>query len=240
MKVLPVRPVDAPRLMPRIEVSLDRGPARRRHGKPRAATITTLAGLLMVGVAALVYQAELTPMAAISTVVVMAIPPARDAGSQAAAGEPPATRQAAPAPPAERAARTSATVPAVRTDSAPAANAISIPALDSRGVAAAVSAWAQAWSQRDMAAYFAAYGPDFKGTAKSSAAWQAERKDRITNKARIAVTVSDLKIQVHGQRAEVNLTQSYESGALRTVGPKRLTFELVGGRWLIQQELSGQ
>ena len=248
MKPQAVRPVGAPRPrpLPRIEVSLERAPGRRRYGRPRAGVLVTLAGLLLVGVAVLVYQAEITPTVAVNTVVAMALPSppplARDASSTAAAAELAAPRQAAAPRPTVGAAP--ASQPAVMTGSAtPAASAAAASGLagqDSREVSAAVNAWVRAWSQRDMAAYFAAYGPDFKGLAKSRAAWQSERQDRITSKARIAVTVSELKIQVQGQHAEVKLTQTYESGALRTVGPKRLTLDRVGGHWLIQQELSGR
>ncbi len=238
MKPQTVHPVGAPRPMPRIEVSLEHGPTRRRYGRPGA--IATLAGLLVVGVAVLVYQAEITPSVAVDTVVALANPPAsltsptvqtRDAGSRTVAAEPVAVaRVPGPAP---------GPAPGVMSGNSP-FGATSAPAQDSRDVAAAVNAWAQAWSQRDMAAYFAAYGQDFKGQATSRAAWQAERQDRITGKASISVTLSDLKIAVQGQRAEVRLTQSYQAGALRTVGPKQLTLARVGGRWLIQQELSGR
>ena len=111
---------------------------------------------------------------------------------------------------------------------------------DDRALRQAVADWARAWSRRDMNAYFAAYAGDFKGKAKSHAAWRAERRERITGKKRIDVSVSGLSVQVRGRTAEVRFTQAYESDALRVVGQKSLTFEKIDGKWLIQQESTGR
>lgn len=56
---------------------------------------------------------------------------------------------------------------------------------------AALEAWAQAWSRRDVEAYFAAYAPGFDGRKghASREAWMAERRERILSRRSIGVTV---------------------------------------------------
>lgn len=108
-------------------------------------------------------------------------------------------------------------------------------------VSAAVRSWASAWSSRDTAAYVAAYAPEFSGSSKSHQAWERERAERITQRSRIKVEVSDLLVSALGDKAEVKFRQSYESdGPTET---SRKTLNLVrspSGQWLITKETSGK
>lgn len=114
---------------------------------------------------------------------------------------------------------------------APAASAAS-PA----DVEAAVRAWASAWSAKDVAAYAAAYTSDFKGSAASHQAWLNDRKVRIEARSRISVGVSDLKVSINGDTAEVRFLQNYESDGPRARSRKTLTLQKVNGKWLIREE----
>ncbi len=107
-------------------------------------------------------------------------------------------------------------------------------------IEAAVHAWASAWSRRDMTGYLGAYTPEFSGQARSHKAWEDDRKARIATRKRISVELSDLRVSVNGDKAQVRFKQAYESDALSTTGRK--TLDLVrspGGKWLIRQESVG-
>jgi Flp pilus assembly protein TadD/ketosteroid isomerase-like protein len=192
-----------------------------------------------------------------------AAPPAvvaKPAASAIAAAPKPATAPApapAPTPSAAPALAAAATTVAVaKPTAAPVAATASAPAtappvakaepvrpdaaeLDKQAVEKALREWAKAWSSRNMVAYFDAYAPDFKGKAASRKAWEQERRDRITGKKKITVTLSDLRIKVSGNKATVHLRQDYNSDALSVKSGKNI--ELVknkSGDWQITQEAS--
>ncbi len=200
---------------------------------------------------------DLTPPAPVRPAVSVPAPPAAAAASaktvatalpapkppaSAVIAKPPAAVASAPLLAAKPAPSAASAVASTAAPARPAASTTVTPApadageADQREVAAAISAWAAAWSRRDMAAYVAAYAADFKGRARSHAAWKSERDDRISAKKNIAVAVSNLKIKVKGSHAEVQLTQVYEAGALRSVSQKSLSLEKIANRWVIQQE----
>lgn len=110
---------------------------------------------------------------------------------------------------------------------------------DKQLVEKAMRDWAKAWSSRNMVAYYDAYAPDFKGKSASRKAWEQERRDRITGKKKINVSLSDLRVKVNGNKASVRLRQDYNSDALSVKSSKN--FELVknkAGDWQITQEAS--
>ena len=152
----------------------------------------------------------------------------------------------APAPPAAPVAATKppaaapAAPPAVATAPAPAPKAADASANASADVSAAVRSWAAAWSARDAASYVGFYAPEFKGTATSRKRWERERTERITQRSRIKVEVSDLVVSAIGDKAEVRFRQSYESDGPKEVSLKTLNMvRSPGGQWLITKEASG-
>lgn len=170
--------------------------------------------------------------AAVSTATVAADKPA-------AAAAPPAPQPAAAAATNAAAAATAAPAAAVATATPAAAKPTAAPAGANQlgEVEAAVRAWAAAWSKRDVDAYFAAYAPDFSGQQASRKAWEEERRERIVNRKRIRVAVSQMQISINGDRAEARFRQSYSSDSLDVTSRK--TLELVrgsGGRWQIRRE----
>ncbi|MCV2349864.1 YybH family protein [Paucibacter sp. Y2R2-4] len=110
---------------------------------------------------------------------------------------------------------------------------------DKQAVEKALHAWAKAWSQRDMFAYYAAYAPEFKGKSPTRKAWEQERNVRITGKKKISVSLSNLQIKVSGDKASVRLRQDYSSDALSVKSSKSI--EMIKnklGDWQITQETS--
>ncbi|MGS0756324.1 YybH family protein [Roseateles sp. GG27B] len=138
-------------------------------------------------------------------------------------------------PPAAKAAMPAASAAGVKPEPARADAA----SLDQQAVDKALQAWAKAWSQRDMFAYYAAYAPDFKGKSATRKAWEEERRVRITSKKKIVVTLSDIRIKVSGHKATLRVRQDYNSDSLSVKSAK--TIEMVKnqqGDWQITEETS--
>jgi tetratricopeptide (TPR) repeat protein len=104
----------------------------------------------------------------------------------------------------------------------------------------AVMAWAQAWSNKDMDTYLAAYGPDFTPSGKHSrSAWEQDRRDRITGKSHITVKITDLSSKVNGDEAVVKFRQTYKADSLSVSSRKTLVLHKTNGLWLITKESTG-
>ncbi|OYT84856.1 MAG: DUF4440 domain-containing protein [Burkholderiales bacterium PBB6] len=162
----------------------------------------------------------------------VATPPA---STSVPAAKPTATPSVTPTPaPAQVAsAAAAATKPAPAAQTKPAAN----PAAD---IESAVQSWASAWSRRDMNGYFAAYSSDFNGNAGSRKAWEQDRRDRISTRKDIKVSISDLKVAVNGDKATARFRQAYSSDKLSTNSRKTLELSRTSsGKWVIKQETSG-
>lgn len=173
------------------------------------------------------------PAPASAPIVAAAPAPATKASTAAPAPSkpvaPPVAVAAAPAP-------TSAATPAVSAAPAPSADTGS--AAEAKDAQAAANAWANAWSRKDMKAYFAAYTSDFPA-GKSRKAWEEERRARITGKRSISVSLSDMDVKVRGDKAVVQFRQSYSADSLKVSSRKTLEMVRVSGQWLIQKESTG-
>ncbi|KAF1047102.1 nuclear transport factor 2 family protein [Xylophilus sp.] len=128
--------------------------------------------------------------------------------------------------------------PASAPAPAPAVDASAASSADVKDVEAAVQAWAAAWSSRDVAAYLATYSSDFNG-GKSRKAWEAERRSRIEGKSSISVKLSNVSVQVNGDRATARFHQDYVAGTYKSSGRKTLELQKSDGRWVITKESSG-
>jgi len=110
----------------------------------------------------------------------------------------------------------------------------------SKEVEAAVMAWAQAWSDKNMKTYLAAYSPDFATpNDQPRSAWEKDRIDRITGKTRISVKVSELRVKVTGDEAIAKFRQSYKGDQLSVSSRKTLQLKKQGTHWLIGRESTG-
>lgn len=177
------------------------------------------------------------PASTLSTPAPVALPPV--AAPAKPAPEPLASKPATPAVPAANAtpaqAAPVAATPAAQPKAEPA------PSADARkDVETAVRNWAKAWAARDMKGYLSAYGRDFDtpGGVKRSA-WEEERRQRITGKSKITVTVSNLNITVNGSKATAKFRQDYKANELAVSSRKVLELTKTGDRWLIVRESVG-
>jgi tetratricopeptide (TPR) repeat protein len=165
------------------------------------------------------------------------------AATPVAAARPPVTVAAAPATPAREPVREPAKPPvAVAAVEAKSPAAEKAPAAGNAEVVETVRAWAKAWSAKDVEAYLAFYGKDFKTPGgEPRAAWEKTRRQRISAPKSIAVTIESPKVSVaaNGQ-ASVTFRQGYRSDVLKaTTTTKTLVLARSDGRWLIQQERVG-
>ena len=158
-------------------------------------------------------------------------PAARPAAVASKPAAPAAVRPAATAPAAAATARAPAAAAAPAT-----ATAASAEAPDRASIEAAVNAWAQAWSRRDVDAYLAAYAPDFSAGGLSRAAWEAQRRQRIEPRKTISVEVSRLRIEQQGDSATATFRQAYRSDTLNSTVTKVLKFVRLDGQWRIVSE----
>ena len=163
------------------------------------------------------------------------VPAASPTASASAARAAPVA-PAKPSPPV--AVALPAAAPAAPTAPPPAAS----PASDARqadraAIEKAVQNWAKAWSDKDMARYYAAYADNFTPANRASRAqWESDRRIRIVSKKSISVDVRELQISFTGETASARFQQLYTSDNLK--GSSRKTLEMVrqGNRWLIVRE----
>ena len=104
----------------------------------------------------------------------------------------------------------------------------------------AVTAWAKAWSDKEMSAYLGAYDKKF-ATPKSQSRqeWEKERRQRIAGKSAINVKLIDLRVSVEGNKASAKFRQDYRGDALMVSSRKVLDLVKSGDRWLIVRESTG-
>lgn len=172
----------------------------------------------------LVGQLDTAPTEPATTVTA---PPPRSAAAVAAAPVP------APAAPAATVASTAPTP----TPAAPGA-AVEIDAATSQAATAAVRGWAQAWSAKDVPGYLATYASDFLPEGGiSRAAWEGQRRERISKPKRIVVKAVNPQVTRYGSdRLRVSFRQEYESDAFSDSVMKTLELKAEGGGWKIVRE----
>ena len=108
---------------------------------------------------------------------------------------------------------------------------------DQADIRNAISAWAKAWSQKDMNRYLAAYGSSFSPPDKMTRTkWESDRRVRILSKKTIRVDVNNLKIDLAGNKATAHFQQIYESDNFKGNSHKTLEMVKQGDRWLIARE----
>jgi tetratricopeptide (TPR) repeat protein len=142
-----------------------------------------------------------------------------------------------------------APTPPVAVVTAPAAPPAKTPALkaddtqsqvDTKAVEEAIQKWTDAWSDRNLKAYFSSYGKDFEppGGAKRSA-WENEREARIMGKSKISVRLEGVKVTISGNKAIVKFRQDYKADGLSVSSRKTLELSKYGEHWQITREAVG-
>ncbi len=154
----------------------------------------------------------------------------------AAPREKPAAIVAAASTPSASAPKPSAAKPSAPAAPKPVAPK---PAPEPQDVLAAVAAWADAWSRKDVDAYLASYARDFrtpKGEPRSD--WEKQRRERLTAPKSIAVEIDITRVVDKGDgRVSVTFRQDYQSDVFSGSATKTLLMaKSEDGRWRIVQE----
>ena len=106
-----------------------------------------------------------------------------------------------------------------------------------KDIESTVHAWAHAWSSKDVKSYLAAYSKDFTpASGTSHSAWETERRQRISGKSKISVTLSEMRVTVNEDKAIVKFRQNYKADALAVSSRKTLDLIKSGNHWLITRE----
>jgi len=108
-------------------------------------------------------------------------------------------------------------------------------------VKVALELWRQAWVNRDLKAYFAAYSDDFVPGKKfnSIEAWKTSRRMRISNKKNIQIRVENVEIDYEqDNQARVIFTQKYTSPRFSQTDTKQLQLQRSESGWKITRELT--
>lgn len=105
-----------------------------------------------------------------------------------------------------------------------------------------IEAWAQAWSDKNVAAYLAFYASSFRPQGGSSrAAWEKSRRERVGKPKSIQVAITNPKVNLTDTtHARVSFKQSYHSDSIKSNTTKTLEMVKTGEKWLIQQEQAGR
>ncbi len=105
-------------------------------------------------------------------------------------------------------------------------------------IQATVTAWAQAWSAKDVERYLAFYAPAFKTPhGEPRAAWEKLRRARIAGPRSIEVSISGVEVLRHDDaRAAATFRQNYRSDQFQDSVSKTLELVRDGERWLIVEE----
>lgn len=113
---------------------------------------------------------------------------------------------------------------------------------ESNEIIKTVNAWAKAWSDKNMTAYFAFYASDFqtpRGVKRTT--WEKTRRDRIIKPKSIQVEITHPKVTlINPARARVSFRQLYHSDAFKHDSSKTLEMVKTDGKWQIRQERSGK
>ena len=104
-------------------------------------------------------------------------------------------------------------------------------------VLSSVDAWSQAWKNKDIDAYLSFYADQFVPEQKiSKAAWIAQRQKRLASKDALDISLSQINVQVNGDKATQEFVQRYTANGKKEDSNKRLTLALLNGKWLIVRE----
>lgn len=110
---------------------------------------------------------------------------------------------------------------------------------DQKHVTQAVEAWRQAWSNKNVSDYLAAYSENFvPANSQSLKAWRNARERSLTGPRFIEVYVSDVELTpLTEELVRFTFNQRYRSNIVQDEVIKVLLLEKTAGQWKIVQEV---
>lgn len=104
-----------------------------------------------------------------------------------------------------------------------------------------ISAWARAWSERDVNAYLAFYGFNFRGmNQEARVEWEKKRRANIGGKRHIRLRIEVPNVTLDGNKAKADFIQHYSSSNHASRDRKTLLLEQQDGEWKIVDELAAK
>jgi tetratricopeptide (TPR) repeat protein len=117
--------------------------------------------------------------------------------------------------------------------------AIASSPVDPTAAVGVLTAWAQAWSSKDVDTYLSFYAADFQpdgGVSRSQ--WEAQRRERITAPSHISVHITNPQLsKTDASHVSVSFTQDYQSDAFSDQINKTMEMTNSGGTWKIVREV---
>lgn len=165
-------------------------------------------------------------------------PPVVNAKPESAVAKKSEESSAKPAPAAPEAPSTAKTDKASGEKSDKTGAARAVAGSEEVELAAALRAWAKAWSDKDFNRYLDSYSSRFQPQQFASRdAWVAHRKPRVTRPDPILVQVSDIKIKpISTDQVEIRFRQRYEAGSTKLNSVKTSVWVKESGVWKILRE----
>ncbi len=113
-------------------------------------------------------------------------------------------------------------VTSVAAEPATAAQAVVL--ADTRQAGEAITAWARAWSERDVNRYLGFYAGEFiPDRGQSRSAWEAQRRKRLRAPSAISVIIHDLRLEpLTADRMIARFTQDYAADSYRETGTLKM------------------
>jgi murein L,D-transpeptidase YafK len=100
-----------------------------------------------------------------------------------------------------------------------------------------ISRWQEAWQEKDLEGYMAAYAEDFFALGLDRDGWRRHKAELNRKNRRIRVEVRNLRIKLmSSKRAIVRFDQEYSSDRLHDHGTKTIQLVKKDGRWRIKEE----
>lgn len=102
-----------------------------------------------------------------------------------------------------------------------------------------IDGWKTSWEQQNFESYINCYSLKFKNNnGQNFEQWKIYRKPRVTNKEKIEIKLTNIKITEINNGFEVSFIQEYKSGNIDSRTNKKLIIETVGNQIKIINEIS--
>lgn len=104
-------------------------------------------------------------------------------------------------------------------------------------ISAAMTLWIEAWTRKDLQAYYASYVSNYRGDFPTPESWRLQRQTNITRAKTISLDLTNVEMTtVSPTNVQVRFTQNYASNIVQNKVRKTLFFVLRNGQWLIELE----
>jgi Flp pilus assembly protein TadD len=105
-------------------------------------------------------------------------------------------------------------------------------------VLAQLGKWQAAWAGKEIDSYLGFYAKGFTPVKMNRAAWEADRRAKLSKPGSIQVNIVEPSFELEGDVLKVTFNQEYASNNFRDKTRKRLDWVQDRGEWRIQREVT--